>query len=190
MRIVAVHERAVPIASSISNAFISFATMNASAVAVVSDVVRDGRSLVGYGFNSNGRYAQSGLLRDRFIPRLLAADPMTLLEEDGFNFDPARIWDTLMADEKPGGHGERSVAPRARARSCAPRQTPRVGRSTATASASQRRSSAKGANAARSSTFIGPPITKAPPTESGEGRSPPSGGVTTRTSPGQKSRIR
>jgi L-alanine-DL-glutamate epimerase-like enolase superfamily enzyme len=110
LRIVAVHERAVPIASSISNAFISFATMNASAVAVVSDVVRDGRPLVGYGFNSNGRYAQSGLLRDRFIPRLLAADPASLLEEDGSNFDPARIWDTLMADEKPGGHGERSVA--------------------------------------------------------------------------------
>jgi L-alanine-DL-glutamate epimerase-like enolase superfamily enzyme len=110
MRIVDVRERAVPIASSISNSFISFAAMNASAVAVVSDVERDGRPLVGYGFNSNGRYAQSGMLRERFIPRLLDADPEALLDASGANLDPLRIWDALMVNEKPGGHGERSVA--------------------------------------------------------------------------------
>jgi L-alanine-DL-glutamate epimerase-like enolase superfamily enzyme len=110
MRIVDVREQAVPISSSIANAYISFSSMTASTVAVVSDVVRDGRPLVGFGFNSNGRYAQSGLLRERFIPRLLEADPAALLDETGENLDPERVWDVLMTNEKPGGHGERSVA--------------------------------------------------------------------------------
>src|SRR6202011_2156217 len=79
-------------------------------VAIVSNVVRDGRPVVGFGFNSNGRYAQSGLLRERFIPRLLQASPSALVDETGHNLDPARVWEVLMADEKPGGHGERSVA--------------------------------------------------------------------------------
>ena len=69
MRITAVHDAVVPIASEINNAYISFAEMTASAVAVHTDVVRNGRPLVGFGFNSNGRYAQRGLLRERFIPR-------------------------------------------------------------------------------------------------------------------------
>ena len=47
-------------------------------VAVVTDVVRDGKRVVGYGFNSNGRYGQGGLIRERFAPRLLEADPKTL----------------------------------------------------------------------------------------------------------------
>lgn len=100
MRIVDVRDAVVPIASEISNAYISFAKMTTSVVAVVSDVVRDGRPLTGYGFNSNGRYAQQGLLRERFIPRLLEAGEC----------DPHRAWDAMMRDEKPGGHGERSVA--------------------------------------------------------------------------------
>jgi L-alanine-DL-glutamate epimerase-like enolase superfamily enzyme len=110
MRIVAVHERTVPIFSAIRNAAIDFSQMTASVVALVSDVRRNGRPLVGYGFNSNGRYAQGGLLRDRFIPRLRQADPAALLDEEGSNFDPHRIWNVLMTNEKPGGHGERSVA--------------------------------------------------------------------------------
>jgi L-alanine-DL-glutamate epimerase-like enolase superfamily enzyme len=73
-------------------------------------VVRDGKPVIGYGFNSNGRYAPSGLLRDRFIPRLKAAPPESILEESGENFDPHRIWAVVMRNEKPGGHGERSVA--------------------------------------------------------------------------------
>jgi len=100
MRIVDVRDAVVPIASEISNAYISFAKMTTSAVAVVSDVERNGRPLVGYGFNSNGRYAQQGLLRERFIPRLLEAE----------SCDPHVAWDAMMRDEKPGGHGERSVA--------------------------------------------------------------------------------
>jgi L-alanine-DL-glutamate epimerase-like enolase superfamily enzyme len=84
--------------------------MTASVVAVVTDVLRDGKPVVGYGFNSNGRYAASGLLRERFLPRLKEADPRSLVNEAGDNLDPRRIWATMMANEKPGGHGERSVA--------------------------------------------------------------------------------
>jgi D(-)-tartrate dehydratase len=110
MRIVAVHERTVPMAAPIANAYVSFSRMTASTVAVVSDVVRDGEPVVGFGFNSNGRYAQGGLLRERFIPRLLDADPADLVDDSGENLDPQRVWAVLMRDEKPGGHGDRSVA--------------------------------------------------------------------------------
>src|SRR5438309_10508293 len=84
--------------------------MTVSVVALVTDVIREGKPVVGFGFNSNGRYAPSGLLHDRFIPRLEAADPKTLVDESGENLDPMRIWDAVMRNEKPGGHGERSVA--------------------------------------------------------------------------------
>ncbi len=84
--------------------------MTTSLVAVVTDVVRDGRPVVGYGFNSNGRYGQGGLIRERFAPRLREAEPASLLDDAGDNLDPDRIWATLMRNEKPGGHGERSVA--------------------------------------------------------------------------------
>ena len=110
MRIVDVREITAPIASSIANAYIDFSKMTLSLVAVVTDVVRDGRTVVGYGFNSNGRYGQGGLIRERFAPRLLEADAASLLNEAGDNLDPDRIWSTLMKNEKPGGHGERSVA--------------------------------------------------------------------------------
>ncbi|MFC3996801.1 mandelate racemase/muconate lactonizing enzyme family protein [Nocardiopsis sediminis] len=109
MKITSVHEGVVPISSSIRNAWIDFSTMDCSIVAVVSDVVRDGRPVVGYGFNSNGRYSAGEILRRRIIPRLLGADPDALLTEDG-ELDPTRAWDVMMTNEKPGGHGERSVA--------------------------------------------------------------------------------
>jgi L-alanine-DL-glutamate epimerase-like enolase superfamily enzyme len=79
-------------------------------VAVVTDVIRDGKPVVGYGFNSNGRYGQGGLIRERFIPRLLEAEPASLLNDAGTNLDPHKIWARMMTNEKPGGHGERSVA--------------------------------------------------------------------------------
>ncbi len=110
MKIVAIREKTFPIASPIRNAVIDFSKMTLSAVAVVTDAVRDGRPVVGYGFNSNGRYGQGALLRERFIPRVLEADPRTLLDETAENLDPRRIWDCAMRNEKPGGHGERSVA--------------------------------------------------------------------------------
>ena len=110
MKIVAVHEGIVPISSSIRNAWIDFSSMDCSIVAVVSDVIRDGKPLVGYGFNSNGRYSAGDILRRRIIPRLLDAPAEEILNEAGTNFDPTKAWDFLMRNEKPGGHGERSVA--------------------------------------------------------------------------------
>ena len=110
MRIVDIREVTAPIASSIANAYIDFSKMTCSLVAVVTDVVSNGRTIVGYGFNSNGRYGQGGLIRERFAPRVLEAEPGTLLNDAGDNLDPDRIWQTLMRNEKPGGHGERSVA--------------------------------------------------------------------------------
>jgi D(-)-tartrate dehydratase len=110
VRIVDVREVTKPIASPIRNAYIDFTRMTTSLVAVVTDVVRDGRRVIGYGFNSNGRYGQGGLIRERFAPRLMEADPATLLDSSGDNLDPDKVWATLMSNEKPGGHGERSVA--------------------------------------------------------------------------------
>jgi L-alanine-DL-glutamate epimerase-like enolase superfamily enzyme len=110
MKIVDIREIAVSIKSDIRNAYIDFSQMTVSALAVITDVVRDGKPVVGYGFNSNGRYAPSGLLRDRFMPRLLAAKPDSLLDDTGENLDPFKIWNIVMRNEKPGGHGERSVA--------------------------------------------------------------------------------
>lgn len=110
MRIVDIRETTASIASPISNAYIDFSKMTCSVVAVVTDVVRDGKPVVGYGFNSNGRYAASGILRERILPRLREAPGTALLTDAGNNLDPFRIWDVMMSNEKPGGHGERSVA--------------------------------------------------------------------------------
>jgi L-alanine-DL-glutamate epimerase-like enolase superfamily enzyme len=110
IRIVDIREATKPISSAIRNAYIDFSRMTVSLVAVVTDAMRDGRRVVGYGFNSNGRYGQGGLIRERFAPRLLEAEPASLLNDHGDNLDPDRVWRTLMTNEKPGGHGERSVA--------------------------------------------------------------------------------
>ena len=110
IRITDVREITKPIASSIRNAYIDFSKMTTSLVAITTNVIRDGRPVVGFGFNSNGRYGQGGLIRERFAPRLAAAEPQTLLNEPGDNLDPDKVWAAMMANEKPGGHGERSVA--------------------------------------------------------------------------------
>jgi L-alanine-DL-glutamate epimerase-like enolase superfamily enzyme len=110
MKIIDIREITKPISSPIRNAYIDFTKMTTSLVAVVTDVMRDGKRVVGYGFNSNGRYGQGGLIRERFANRVLEADPASLMNDEGDNFDPDRIWATLMTNEKPGGHGERSVA--------------------------------------------------------------------------------
>ena len=110
MRIVDIREVTKPISSPIRNAYIDFTKMTSSLVAVVTDVVRDGRRVVGYGFNSNGRYGQGGLIRERFRNRILEAEPESLLDGSGDNLDPDKVWAAAMTNEKPGGHGERSVA--------------------------------------------------------------------------------
>ena len=110
MRIVDVREITRPIASPIRNAYIDFSKMTSSLVAVVTDQVRDGKTVIGYGFNSNGRYGQGGLIRERFRDRVLEADPKSLVNAAGDNLDPDAVWAAMMKNEKPGGHGERSVA--------------------------------------------------------------------------------
>lgn len=109
-RIISVLETTQPISSPIRNAYIDFSRMTTSLVAVVTNVFRDGQRVIGYGFNSNGRYGQGGLIRERFADRIIQTDPASLLDPSEQNLDPHRVWKALMTNEKPGGHGERSVA--------------------------------------------------------------------------------
>lgn len=110
MKITDIREIAVPVNSNLRNAVFDFSQMTTSIVAVITDVVRDGAPVVGYAFNSTGRYACGAQMRNRLIPRISKADPDTLLNEAGDNFDPEKILTVMMQGEKPGGHTERSVA--------------------------------------------------------------------------------
>lgn len=109
MRITEIRELAVPLSGNVANALVDFSAHTVSLVAVVSDVIRNGTPVTGVAFNSIGRFAQSGILGDRMIPRVLAAAPDTLVDEAG-RLDPARILACLLRDEKPGGHGDRAAA--------------------------------------------------------------------------------
>jgi D(-)-tartrate dehydratase len=109
MRIVDIRERSLPI-SRYADPAVPSGGLTSSMVAVITDVVRDGKPVVGYGFASIGRFAQGGLIRERFAPRLLAAREADVMDDAGANLDPFRAWTVMMAGEKPGGHGERCVA--------------------------------------------------------------------------------
>jgi D(-)-tartrate dehydratase len=102
MRIVDIRELSVPLEGNIANAVVSFAEHDVSLVAVVTDAVRYGKPVIGYAFDSIGRFAQGGILRDRMIPRLKAAAPGALLDEGGSRFDVAKVFARIMRDEKPG----------------------------------------------------------------------------------------
>ena len=110
MRIVDIRETAVPLNSTLRNAVFDFSEMTTSVVAVITDVIRDGKPVAGFAFNSTGRYACGAQMRDRFIPRILKAKPESLLDATGDNLDPEKILAAMMQREKPGGHTERSVA--------------------------------------------------------------------------------
>ncbi|CAN5322858.1 mandelate racemase/muconate lactonizing enzyme family protein [soil metagenome] len=110
MRIVDIRELTIPLEGNISNAVVSFAEHTVSLVAVVSDVIRNGRPVIGLGFDSIGRFAQGGILRERILPRLRAAPAESLLADDGRHFDPARVLAVARRNEKPGGHGDRAAA--------------------------------------------------------------------------------
>lgn len=110
MRIREIRERTIALASSMRNAYVDFSTMTASLVAVESDAIRDGRPVTGYGFSSPGRFAQGEIIRDRVIPRVLKADPKSFLDEETGEFEPGLVHAAMRKDEKPGGHGDRSVA--------------------------------------------------------------------------------
>jgi L-alanine-DL-glutamate epimerase-like enolase superfamily enzyme len=110
MRIVDIRERAIPLKSDMRNSSFDFSEMTTSVVAVITDVVRDGKPVIGFAFNSTGRYACGAAMRARFIPRILGADPRSLLDEAQENFDPRKILAVMMQREKSGGHSERSIA--------------------------------------------------------------------------------
>jgi len=110
MRITAIRELTVPLSSDIANAVVNFSEHTVSLVAVISDVLRDGKPLVGYAFDSIGRFGQGGILRERIIPRLMGAPTGALLADCGALFDPASVVRIGMRNEKPGGHGDRAAA--------------------------------------------------------------------------------
>jgi D(-)-tartrate dehydratase len=109
MRILGIRETAIPLKSDLTNSSFDFTEMTTSIVAVLTDVVRDGKSVTGFAFNSTGRYACGAQMRERFIPRILSADPASLLDDNG-NIDPARVLAVMCRREKIGGDAERSIA--------------------------------------------------------------------------------
>jgi L-alanine-DL-glutamate epimerase-like enolase superfamily enzyme len=109
MRIVDIRETAIPLKSDLRNSGFDFSEMTTSVAAVITDVIRDGKPIAGFAFNSTGRYACGAQMRARFIPRILKADPKSLLNEACDNLDPAKILAVMMRNEKAGGHSERSV---------------------------------------------------------------------------------
>ena len=110
MRIVEIRENSVSMGAAMRNAVIDFSKMTASAVAVVTDVVRDGKPIIGFGFNSNGRYAQGEVIRARLAPRILELTSEQQQNQAGDNLDLKALRTAMMQNEKPGGHGERAVA--------------------------------------------------------------------------------
>jgi L-alanine-DL-glutamate epimerase-like enolase superfamily enzyme len=110
MRIVDIREKAVPLKSTLANSSFDFTEMTTSVVAVITDVVRNGKPVCGFAFNSTGRYACGAQMRARFIPRILATDPGSLLDGSESNLDPGKILACMMRREKAGGHSERSIA--------------------------------------------------------------------------------
>ena len=110
MKIREIREAALPINSTLRNAVFDFSEMTTSVVAVITDVIRDGKPVVGFAFNSTGRYACGAQMRERLIPRIMKAAPESLLNSAADNFDPGKFLACMMQREKPGGHTERSVA--------------------------------------------------------------------------------
>src|SRR2546430_5430092 len=109
MRITDIRETSVALNSTLKNSSIDFSEMTTSVVSVITDMKRGGKPVVGYAFNSTGRYACGAQMRGRFIPRMLKAEPKSLLNEAGDNFDPTKCVGAMMRNEKSGGHSERSV---------------------------------------------------------------------------------
>jgi L-alanine-DL-glutamate epimerase-like enolase superfamily enzyme len=110
MRIIDIRETAIALKSALANSSFDFTEMTTSVVAVITDVVRNGKPVCGFAFNSTGRYACGAQMRARFVPRILATDPTALVDDTGNNLDPAKIFSCMMRREKAGGHSERSIA--------------------------------------------------------------------------------
>ncbi len=110
MKIVDIREKTIRLQGEIANAVVNFSDHTVSLLALISDQIRNGKPVVGFGFNSIGRYGQGGILRERMIPRLLRTAEEKLLSDDGSKFDPAAVVRSAMLNEKPGGHGDRAGA--------------------------------------------------------------------------------
>lgn len=110
MKITRIHERTVPLRANISNSLVNFSHHTISLVTLVTDVIRNGKPVVGVAFDSIGRYGQAGILRERMIPRLEQASPADYLADDGKSVDAAKVLKIVMQNEKPGGHGDRAHA--------------------------------------------------------------------------------
>jgi L-alanine-DL-glutamate epimerase-like enolase superfamily enzyme len=110
MKILKIIEKTISLKSEISNSYINFGQMTGSIVAVFTDVKKNGKNIVGYGFNSIGRYACTSLLRDRMIPKIMNADESQVYNNEHTNIDPVKINALLKKNEKPGGHGDRAHA--------------------------------------------------------------------------------
>lgn len=95
---------------NISNALVNFSSHTVSALAIVTDQVRNGKPVIGLAFNSIGRFDQSGIIRSRMIPRLMQASPDSLLDSSGKRFSPEKVLACILKNEKPGGHGDRAQA--------------------------------------------------------------------------------
>jgi L-alanine-DL-glutamate epimerase-like enolase superfamily enzyme len=109
MRITDIRETAIPLKSKLANSSFDFTEMTTSVVAVMTDAMRNGKPVVGFAFNSTGRYACGAQMRERFIPRIMSAEPGSLLDDSGNNLDPAKILARMMRREKIGGDAERSI---------------------------------------------------------------------------------
>lgn len=110
MRIVEIKEKKIGFNTSIRNSVVDFSEVTGSIVAIITDVVRNGKPITGLGFNSIGRYAQSEIIMTRLVPRIMRAVPEDLVNGDGTNFDPEKIFNIMLRNEKPGGHGDRAHA--------------------------------------------------------------------------------
>jgi L-alanine-DL-glutamate epimerase-like enolase superfamily enzyme len=110
LKIVNIVENTVPFGSAMANSYINFSAMTESVVAIKTDVYKEGKPVIGYGFNSVGRYACTSILKDRMIPKILNADPSKIYRSDFQNLDPEKIYQVLIQNEKPGGHGDRAHA--------------------------------------------------------------------------------
>ena len=113
MRITDIRELSVQLQGNVANALVNFSEHTISLVAVVTDAVRHGKPVIGLAFDSIGRYAQGGILRERIIPRVMAAArsaPGSLLDPSGAAFDVSKLLQLMLKNEKPGGHGDRAAA--------------------------------------------------------------------------------
>ncbi|AFK61542.1 mandelate racemase [Advenella kashmirensis WT001] len=109
MKITRIIESPVHLKSNISNALVNFSEHTVSLVAVVTDQIRNNKPVVGLAFNSIGRYAQSGILNSRMIPRIEQEPPDALLDQNGM-ICPEKVLACALRNEKPGGHGDRAAA--------------------------------------------------------------------------------